>query len=237
MRKFITVLCATLLVSFASIENFAQGTAAAPSNNAAANAAQSAEEKRVPLAEQSVAPDVAGRAALAGKLRTASTALAGTSDAPIRIARVVIENRSPNFYTYVSGWATFYDAEGVRCGEGLFKLDALAPNESAETDMPGLRLTCTPTTWRIAATNLLTRTTDTAKPNEPTASGLAAMPQSSASTTSATAETTPTTVAPTVALPSLMISINGKTLPLQLDNPVEIKVGRERVKIVVSAAP
>ncbi len=237
MRKIINTLCAALLVaSIAGITSAQSGTAPTNSNTAmTAIASQDTGEKRVPLAEQPVAPDVAGRAALAGRLRTATTALAGTMDAPIRDVRLVIENRSPNFYTYVSGWATFYDAEGVRCGEGLFKLDALAPNESAETDTPGLRLTCTPATWRIAAINLLTRTSDTAKPNELAPGGTSTQ---NATTTAAPASATITTNAPAAAvMPPLVININGKTLPLQLDNPLDIKVGKERMKIVVSAAP
>ena len=30
-------------------------------------------------------------------------------------------------------------------------------NESAETDTPGIRITCAPSNWRIIATNLLPR--------------------------------------------------------------------------------
>ncbi|HEX8853358.1 MAG TPA: hypothetical protein VF754_07720, partial [Pyrinomonadaceae bacterium] len=112
-------------------------------------------EPRVPLAEAAPAFDAEGRTALAGLLRTQQ--LSGTPDAPERNTRFVVENRSAIFYTYVSGWATFYGADGVRCGEGLWKLEALAPGESAEVDTPGLRLTCAPTTWRIIATNLVTR--------------------------------------------------------------------------------
>ena len=59
-------------------------------------------------------------------------------------SNVAIKNVTSNFYTYVSGWATFYDANAGRCGEGLFKVDALAPQESAEVDTPGLRLHCSP---------------------------------------------------------------------------------------------
>ncbi|HLM54838.1 MAG TPA: hypothetical protein VK422_01840, partial [Pyrinomonadaceae bacterium] len=106
-----------------------------------------ASEARVPLAQAATAFDVAGREALAGRLRT--QALAGTPDAPVRNTRIVIENRSPVFFTYATGWATFYAEDGVRCGEGLWKLEALAPAEQAEVDTPGLRLTCTPSTWRV----------------------------------------------------------------------------------------
>ncbi|MBC7909585.1 MAG: hypothetical protein H7Y30_03735, partial [Pyrinomonadaceae bacterium] len=126
--------------------------------------AQQTGEQRVPLQEQPVAVDAEGRTALAGRLRT--TDLKGALDSPVTNIRLVIENRSQFFYNYISGWATFYDGEGVRCGEGLFKLDALAVGEAAETDTPGLRLKCAPATWRIVATNLLTRAGDTAKPSQ-----------------------------------------------------------------------
>jgi hypothetical protein len=112
-------------------------------------------EERVPLTQTTVAHDAKGVAALEATLRT--TTLNGAPDAPVTNVRIVIKNVSTSFYAYVSGVATFYDASGVRCGEGIFKLDALAQNESAETDMPGLRVTCAPATWRIVATNLLPR--------------------------------------------------------------------------------
>lgn len=178
-------------------------------------------EQRVPLTEQAAASDVDGRAALAGRLRT--TDLKGAIDSPVTNVRLVLENRSQFFYNYVSGWATFYDAEGVRCGEGLFKLDALAIGEAAETDTPGLRLTCAPTTWRIVATNLLTRSTDVAKPNE-------AAPAPDAQTAPSNEMVT--------AMPELEINIDGRTLPLQLGNPIEINTRRKsKVRIIVSAKP
>jgi hypothetical protein len=126
---------------------------------------QDVTEQRAPLTETAVALDVMGRVALAGRLRT--TTLNGALDSPVQNVRLVVENRSGFFFTYVSGWATFYDGVGTRCGEGLFALDALAPGESVETDTPGLRLTCAPASWRIVANNLLTRISDTAKPSEP----------------------------------------------------------------------
>ncbi|HEX8117138.1 MAG TPA: hypothetical protein VF521_07690, partial [Pyrinomonadaceae bacterium] len=62
-------------------------------------------EAHVPLAQAAVAFDVAGNEALGGRLRT--QALAGTPEAPVRNTRLVVENRSPVFYNYVAGWATF----------------------------------------------------------------------------------------------------------------------------------
>ena len=185
-------------------------------------------ETRVPLAQVAVAFDVAGREALAGRLRTQS--LAATPDAPVRNVRVVIENRSPVFYNYVAGWATFYGDDGVRCGEGLWKLEAFAPGEQVEVDTPGLRLTCTPATWRVVATTLLTRTGDVAKPQEQTAPPPAETPAGAA------APQTPAEPA-TGTIPPLEINVNGRTIPIQLGNPLELTFGRERVRIVVRQAP
>lgn len=183
------------------------------------NTAGVTNESRVALPEQATAYDVAGRVALGGRLRT--TQLAGTVDAPVRNVLVVVENRSAFFYNYVSGYATFYAADGVRCGEGMWKLEAFAPGEQAEVDTPGLRLTCTPATWRLSALNLLTRTTDVAKPAEPAPASDAAPPAPVATGTAQRLE----------------ININGKTMPVQFDNPIDIIVGKERVVIVVRPAP
>ncbi len=189
-----------------------------------ANTAGVTNDPRVPLADAATAYDVVGRVALGGRLRTQQ--LAATEEAPMRNVLIVLENRSQFFYNYASGYATFYGADGVRCGEGLWKLEAFAPGEQAEVDTPGLRLTCAPATWRLAALNLLTRTTDVAKPAEPPTPGTVG---------------TPATGAPPPAGAStpqrLEININGKTLPLQFDNPIDILVGKERVLIVVRPAP
>lgn len=190
-------------------------------------------EPRVALDAQTSAYDIAGRVALTGRLRT--TSLAGTVDAPERNVRLIIENRSAVFYTYAAGWATFYGADNVRCGEGLWKLEALAPGESAEVDTPGLRLTCTPTTWRIVASNLITRTTDVAKPANENAPPAPEQTTPTTSTPPAAAEST--SVAVTPALPPLEINVNVKTVPIQPGNPLEIVVGRERVRIIVQPVP
>jgi hypothetical protein len=183
-----------------------------------ASGAQSDTELRVALTAQPLALDAAGRQALAGRL--VSTTLQGAVDAPIRNARLVVENRSASFYTYVSGWATFYDGSGVRCGEGLFKVDALAPGEAVETDMPGARITCSPVSWRIVATSLLTRTSETARP------------PAQAMTVSASDSTATTPV-----VPPLIISIDGEEHPVQLNNPLVIRMGNRRRTIVVRTAP
>jgi hypothetical protein len=168
-------------------------------------------------------------------LRTLS--LAGTPDAPVRNTRVVVENRTPVFYNYAAGWATFYGEDGVRCGEGLWKLEAFAPREQVEVDTPGLRLTCTPTTWRIVATTLLTRTGDVAKPREQTAPPPAEPGSASPASEPAAGASTTTTTTGAPATPPLEINVNGKTIPIQLGNPLDIVVGKERVRIVVQQAP
>ncbi|MCA1626703.1 MAG: hypothetical protein LC742_01895, partial [Acidobacteria bacterium] len=151
-----------------------------------------------------------------------------TLDAPVRNIQMVVTNRSSFFYNYATGWATFYDASGVRCGAGLWKTVAFTPNESVEVDTPGLRLTCTPATWRVSASNLLTATRDVSQPEQP-----AAPPATEVQPPAAPPQGTNRAA----SLPRLEININGKTLPLQLGNPLEIVVGRERVRIVVTPAP
>jgi hypothetical protein len=198
------IVCAALVVC-GSLNAYAQQ----------GGAGQVGAEQPVPLSSQAVALDSMGRPALSARLLT--TQLQGMPDAPVKNASLVIENKSASFYNYVSGWATFYDGAGVRCGEGLFKLDALAMNESAETDLPGLRLKCAPASWRIVATNLLTRTSDTAKPVEQTSGQSAA--------TSMT------------VMPPLVISIDGEEHPIQLDNPIVVRLGNRRRTITVRTAP
>lgn len=220
MRSIILLFCAALIATWA-FDAHAQQTAAAQETN----------EQRVPLTEQATAFDVRGAIALGAKLRT--TALNGATDAPVTNVRIVVENRSAYFYTYVNGWATFYDAAGVRCGEGLFKLDALAVGESAETDTPGLRITCAPTTWRIVATTLLTRTTDTAKPNEPAPtepSNPAATPREESSQ--------PASVNTTQGTPSFInLNIDGRDYSVAPGGTLDLPVKRNRVRIIVGQRP
>jgi len=186
---------------------------------AAAAAAQQPAETRAALNEATVAFDSKGAPAIEGRLST--TLLNGSPDSPVTNVRIVVKNTSPNFYNYVTGWATFYDSSAVRCGEGLFKLDALAPNESSEADTPGLRLTCSPASWRIVATNLLTRTVDVAKPAEP------------APPPAAQAEPTLEKPAPV----NFIISIDGEEHPIQVNNPIVLKMGNRNRKIVLKSAP
>ena len=163
-------------------------------------------EKRVPLTEMAVAFDGSGVPVLEATLRT--TALNGAPEAPVSNIRMIVRNRSTIAYAFVSGSVTFYDAAGVRCGEGVFKADALAPDESFETDTPGLRIRCVAASWRMVATNLLPRLA----PNQPITS--------------------------LVRAPSnLVLSIDGETHPIQLDKPMTITLGEKRRTIVVRTAP
>ena len=185
----------------------------------AAIAAQQPAETRAALNEATVAFDIKGAPAIEGRLST--QVLNGSPDSPVTNVRIVLRNTSPNFYNLVTGWATFYDSSAVRCGEGLFKLDALAQGESSEADTPGLRLTCSPATWRIVATNLLTRTVDIAKPNEP-------------------APAPPTPAETPVEKPApvnFIISIDGEEHPIQVNNPIVLKMGTRNRKIVLKSAP
>jgi len=163
-------------------------------------------EKRVPLSEAAVALDATGAPALEATLRT--TALNGAPETPVTNVRMLVKNRSSVAYAFVSGSVTFYDAAGVRCGEGVFKADVLAPDESFETDSPGLRIRCEAASWRIVASNLLLRL----PPNAPIGE---------------------LTRAPA----NLVISIDGETHPIQLDRPLTLTLGEKRRTIVVRAAP
>ena len=161
-------------------------------------------EKRVPLSEAAVAMDATGAPALEATLRT--TALNGAPDTPVTNVRMLIKNRSTVAYAFVSGSVTFYDAAGVRCGEGMFKAGELAPDESFETDAPGLRIRCEAASWRLVATNLLLRM----PPNAPIG-------------------------ALTRAPANLVISIDGESHPIQLDKPLTLTLGEKRRTIIVSA--
>ncbi|HYW69921.1 MAG TPA: hypothetical protein VE961_02730 [Pyrinomonadaceae bacterium] len=180
--------------------------------------AQQPNEERVAISGPAVAMDAKAAPALEARLLT--QVLNGSDDSPVMNVKIAVKNVTPNFYTYVSGWATFYDANATRCGEGLFKLDALAPQESAEVDTPGLRLRCSPTQWRVVATNLMTRTVDIAKPAE--AAAVAAAPVEP-----------PQRPAPV----NFIISVDGEEHPIQLNNPITLKLGNRNRKIVLKPIP
>jgi len=175
--------------------------------------AQQPTEQRAALAEAAIAFDARSAPALEARLQT--QALNGSDDSPVTNVKIAVKNVTPNFYTYVSGWATFYDANGTRCGEGLFKLDALAPQESAEVDTPGLRLRCSAATWRVVATNLMTRTVDVAKPTEAVLSSQPAQ--------------LPERPAPV----NFIISIDGEEHPIQLNNPIVLQLANKSRKIIL----
>jgi hypothetical protein len=163
-------------------------------------------EQRVALSQAAVALDASGAQALEATLRT--TALNGAPETPVTNIRMVVKNRSTFPYAFVSGEVTFYDAAGVRCGEGVFKAAAVAVDESFETDAPGLRIRCEAATWRVVATNLVPRI----PPNAP----IPALARTSS---------------------NLEISIDGETHPIQLDKPLTVTLGEKRRTIIVRSAP
>ena len=117
--------------------------------------AQDTGERRVALTDTAVALDSGGASVLEATLRT--TSINGSADSPVSNTRIVVRNSSSMPYSFVSGLVTFYDGSGVRCGEGIFKAASLATGESFETETPGIRIRCSPSTWRIVATNLVPR--------------------------------------------------------------------------------
>ena len=171
-------------------------------------------EKRVALTEVAVALDGSGASALEATLKT--TALNGAADSPVTNIRLVVKNSGVVPYAFVSGLVTFYDGAGIRCGEGVFKADALSVNESFETDTPGIRIRCAPATWRIVATNLLPRVA----PN-----GAASISSASTASTEKPARL------------NLIISVDGEEHPIQLERPMVLTLGAERRTIVVREAP
>lgn len=213
MKVKLIAACA-VLIACSAIQIRAQQTSSGP-----------VVEQPVSLTARAVALDAQVREALSGHLLT--TSLQGAPDSPVTDIRLTVENISPFFYEYVSGRVTFYDAQGVRCGEGLFKFDVLAPREMAETDTPGLRLSCAPSTWRVVATNLLTRTSDTAKPGEPT--------PAPAETTMQPESTVITTTTQTLQFVNL--NIDGIVYRVPLGSTVSVPVSRKKININVSAAP
>lgn len=164
-------------------------------------------EKRVPLGEAAVALDANDAAALEATLTTRT--LNGAPDTPVKNIRMVVRNASQVSFAFVSGIVTFYDGAAVRCGEGIFKADALAVNESFETDTPGIRIRCNPVSWRIVATNLLPRVVPSSLPTPP-------VPK----TTS-----------------RLTISIDGEVHPIQLDKPMTLTLGDRQRIIIVRETP
>ncbi|MDQ2936917.1 MAG: hypothetical protein M3R67_05350 [Acidobacteriota bacterium] len=170
-------------------------------------------ERRVPLTETAAALDGAGAPALEATLRT--TSLNGADDSPVTNIRLVVKNSSSVPYAFVSGLVTFYDSSAVRCGEGLFKADALAVNEAFETDTPGIRIRCAPTTWRIVATNLL--------------------PLGPSVLTSNTVESAVTAASRSSS--NLIISVDGEEHPIQIDKPMVLTLGNVQRTIVVREAP
>ena len=168
-----------------------------------------AAEKRVALSETAVALDSSGAPVLEATLKT--TALNGAEDSPVTNIRLVVRNTSSVSYGFVSGLVTFYDGAGVRCGEGLFKADALAVGEAFETDTPGIRIRCAPVTWRIVVSSLVPRVVS----GGPVAAVTTASPSGI----------------------NLVISVDGEEHPIQLDKPMVLKLGDAQRTIVLREAP
>jgi hypothetical protein len=166
-------------------------------------------ERRVALTETAVALDGSGGPALEATLRT--TTLNGAEDSPVTNIRMVVKNSSSVSYVFVSGLVTFYDGSGVRCGEGLFKADALSVGEAFETDAPGIRIRCAPATWRIVATNLLPKVSSAAANAAGTTANRSGL--------------------------NLVISVDGEEHPIQLDKPMVLKLGDAQRTIVLREAP
>jgi hypothetical protein len=170
-------------------------------------------ERHVPLTDTAVALDGSGASALEATLRT--TALNGSADSPVTNIRLVVKNSSTVPFGFISGLVTFYDNAGVRCGEGIFKADALAVGESFETDTPGIRIRCAPVAWRIVATNLVPRV----------APVVTAISMASGSAVEKRAGL------------NLMISVDGEEHPIQLERPMVLTLGSAQRTIIVREAP
>jgi hypothetical protein len=169
-------------------------------------------ERRVSLTETAVALDGGGASALEATLKT--TALNGTADSPVTNIRLIVKNSSAVAFAFVSGVVTFYDGTGVRCGESVFKADALSVSESFETDAPGIRIRCAPATWRIVATNLVPRIA----PN-------------------VTSVLTPNASSERRAGLNLIISVDGEEHPIQLGRPMVLTLGTAQRTIILREAP
>jgi hypothetical protein len=163
-------------------------------------------ERRVALSEKAVALDATGAAVLEATLRT--TALNGSEDSPVTNVSLVVRNSSAVPYLFVSGLVTFYDGSGVRCGEGVFKSEALSVDEAFETDTPGIRIRCAPSTWRIVASNLIPRLAPIGSPSASMGRTL-----------------------------NLVISVDGEEHPIQLQKPMVLKLGDAQRTILLREAP
>ena len=165
-------------------------------------------ERRVALSERAVALT---QVAFVLEAALKTTALNGSEDSPVTNISLVVRNSSSVPYVFISGLATFYDGSGVRCGEGVFKAEALSVDEAFETDTPGIRIRCAPSTWRIVANNLIPRVASIG-PGSPSASmsrtGL-----------------------------NLVISVDGEEHPIQLQKPMVVKLGDTQRTILLREAP
>jgi hypothetical protein len=165
----------------------------------------SANERAVALTDRAIALDATGAPALEATLST--KALNGSQDTPVTNIRMVVRNAgSVPLCVRVRHRDFLRWCRSALCGRH-FKADAVAVNESFETDTPGIRIRCSAASWRIVATNLLPRLAPLA--TVPTA---AAIP------------------------PRLLISVDGETHPIQLDKPMTLTVGDKQRTIVIRSA-
>ena len=84
-------------------------------------------------------------------------------------------------------------------------------DEAFETDTPGIRIRCAPSTWRIVANNLIPRVAPIG-PGSPSASlGRTGL--------------------------NLVISVDGEEHPIQLQKPMVVKLGDAQRTILLREAP
>ena len=171
-------------------------------------------QQGIALSQTAVAVDGSGAPSLEATLKT--TTLNGAADSPVTNIKMVVRNTSNVSYAYLTGLVTFYDGAGVRCGEGLFKADAVAAGEAFETDTPGIRIRCSPATWRIIATSLVPRLSPSGSPSADETSPGVAVNRSSM---------------------NLVISVDGEEHPIQLEKPMVITLAGSNRTILVRLAP
>jgi hypothetical protein len=83
-------------------------------------------------------------------------------------------------------------------------------DEAFETDTPGIRIRCTPSTWRIVATSLVPK--------------IAPLELSTPSTTLNRSRV------------NLIISVDGEEHPIQIDKPMVVKLGDVQRTIILREA-
>lgn len=170
-------------------------------NNPKSDDANGNTDGRVGLTDAATDTDESGVVSVTASLRGVVPA-SGTTQNPIRNVRFALKNNGARFVPYAAGRISFYGADGVRCGDGLFSVNAFAAGETIEADAPDLRLTCAPAQWRIRLMQVVLNTSTAysatpqrTRPQElpaPTDSSTAALP--TATNTDATVAATNTAI-------------------------------------------